>query len=77
MDIAKEVARLRRGAGNVRQRDVRALLEAAGWTGRKRKHCVYTKPGRYPIIVPDHPGALKVGTVHDILDGIEDDLADG
>ncbi len=73
MDTPKEIERLRRKAANVRVREILALLKAAGWTGRKKKHWVYSKPHCYPIIVPDHSRALKVGTVHDILDRIEED----
>ena len=73
MDVRDEITRLRRKAANVRSREIFTLLEATGWSGRKRKHWVYSKAGHFPIIVPDHPGALKVGTVHQILDRIEED----
>ena len=73
MNVRDEINTLRRRAANVRLREIFTLLEATGWAGRKRKHWVYSKAGHFPIIVPDHPRALKVGTVHQILDRVEED----
>ena len=75
MDVRREIRRLRQRRANVRFRELQSLLEAAGWQRRPGKHSgVFTKAGRRPIVVPDHPGTLKPDTVSRILDDIEVDV---
>jgi len=73
MDVPAEIQRLRRKAANVTTQEMCRLAEAAGWSGRRRKHWVYSRPGRFPVVIPDHSGSLKPGTVRQILDQLEED----
>jgi predicted RNA binding protein YcfA (HicA-like mRNA interferase family) len=71
LNLGKRIVALRARASNVKSKELQRLAEAAGWLPRKGgKHLTYVKGGRsFPI--PTHSGALKVGTVHRILDCIE------
>ncbi len=69
---------MRARSANVRFRELRSLLLAAGWLERagKGSHRRFSKGGR-DIVLPNHPGALRSVIVKDALDSIEADLAGG
>ena len=76
MDAGEELKRLRRRAANVHPEELVSLARAVGReVARGGKHPWKCKrPGRLPFTIPNHPGTLKPGTVHKILDRIEEDL---
>ncbi len=57
-DIDKLLAKIKARPSEADYRDVRALLEAFGWTERKGKgsHSVFTKEGERSITVPTISG---------------------
>jgi hypothetical protein len=80
VDIAKvrrSLVKLRARKANVRFRELKTLLKAAGWVERTggRHQSVFVKPGRRPIPIPDHPKGPKVFFVEAVLEQIELDMA--
>jgi predicted RNA binding protein YcfA (HicA-like mRNA interferase family) len=66
---------LRQRKANVRFRQLRSLVEAAGWEldrVRGSEH-IFVKPGRMPLSIPNHPRALKSWLVDRVLDELERD----
>ena len=70
-----EIQSLRRWPANVRNRELVSLAESLGWrhvaTGSEPR---YRRPGRGPLFIPNHPGALKKVTVKKIPDLLEEHL---
>jgi predicted RNA binding protein YcfA (HicA-like mRNA interferase family) len=55
----------------MKAREVIAILHRAGWIVDRQKgsHLVLTRPdGTRPVIVPNHPGDVRRGTLQGILD---------
>ena len=77
-DIQDEIEQLRRKPANVCHRELRNIAQALGRTRdttRGKEPTFVNREMRWtPLSIPDHPGALAKGTVHSILDQLEDDL---
>jgi predicted RNA binding protein YcfA (HicA-like mRNA interferase family) len=55
----------------MKAREVIAILRRAGWIVNRQKgsHVVLSRPdGTRPVIVPDHTGDVRRGTLQGILD---------
>jgi predicted RNA binding protein YcfA (HicA-like mRNA interferase family) len=78
MDVRRRIVRLRKRTANVRFRELRSLVEAAGWElGRvSGSHYIFVKQGRMPLSIPNHPGALNPYLVEAVLDEVERDYGE-
>jgi predicted RNA binding protein YcfA (HicA-like mRNA interferase family) len=55
----------------MKAREVVAILRRAGWIIDRQKgsHLILTRPdGTRPVVVPNHSGDVRRGTLHGILD---------
>ncbi|MDP2949311.1 MAG: type II toxin-antitoxin system HicA family toxin [Chloroflexota bacterium] len=75
MDVRRRIARFRKRTANVRFQELRSLVEAAGWELDRvsGSHHIFVKPGRTPLSIPNHPGALNSWLVDRVLDELERD----
>jgi predicted RNA binding protein YcfA (HicA-like mRNA interferase family) len=75
MDVRRRIVRLRKRTANVRFRELRSLVEAAGWELDRvgGSHYFFVKPGRMPLSIPNHPEALNPYLVDGVLDELERD----
>lgn len=73
MDVRRRIRRLRQRKANVRFRQLRSLVEAAGWELDRvsGSHYIFVKPGRMPLSILQHPGALNPWLVDRVLDELE------
>jgi predicted RNA binding protein YcfA (HicA-like mRNA interferase family) len=78
MDVRRRIARFRKRTANVRFRELCSLVEAAGWELDRvsGSHYVFVKPGRMPISIQNHPGALNPYLVDRVLDELERDYGE-
>lgn len=78
MNLRRRIQRLRQRKANVRFRELRALLESAGWEAKsvRGSHHSFVKAGRRPLTIVNHPGALKPLSVDRTLDELERDIED-
>jgi len=75
-DLRRRIRRLRQRKANVRFRELCSLVEATGWqlkNVRGSRH-YYVKQGRRPLIIENHPGAIRPRWVDRVLDEVERDL---
>jgi predicted RNA binding protein YcfA (HicA-like mRNA interferase family) len=75
MDVRRRIRGLRQRKANVRFRELQSLVEATGWKLDRMSgsHCIFVKPGRTPLSIPNHPRALNSWLVDRVLDEIERD----
>ncbi|MCJ7510087.1 MAG: type II toxin-antitoxin system HicA family toxin [Dehalococcoidia bacterium] len=66
---------MRQRKANVRFRELQSLVETAGWKLDRvnGSHHIFLKPGRRPISILNHPGALSPWLVDRVLDELERD----
>ena len=78
MDVRRRIARFRKRTANVRFRELRSLVEAAGWELDRvgGSHYFFVKRGRMPLSIPNHPGALNSWLVDRVLDELERDYGE-
>ena len=78
MDVRRRIARLRKRTANVRFRELRSLVEAAGWELDRvsGSHYFFAKRGRMPLSIPNHRGALNPYLVDGVLDELERDYGE-
>jgi len=76
VNLRRRIQRLRQRKANVRFRELRALLEGAGWELKsvRGSHHSFVKAGRRPLIIINHPGALSPLSVDRTLDEVERDM---
>ncbi len=72
MNLRRRIQRVRQRKANVRFRELRSLVEGAGWELRKIKgsHHYFVKKGR-TITIINHPGSLNPIYVDRVLDELE------
>ena len=77
MDVRRRIGRLRKRTANVRFRELRSLVEAAGWELDRvsGSHYVFVRRGR-PLSIQNHPGALNPYLVDRVLDELERDYGE-
>lgn len=76
MNLRRRIQRLRQRKANVRFRELRALLEGAGWELKRVRgsHHSFVKTSRRPLTIINHPGALSPLSVDRTLDEVERDM---
>jgi len=77
MDVRRRIARFRKRTANIRFRELRSLVEAAGWELDRvgGSHYFFVRPGRL-LSLPNHPGALNPYLVDRVLDELERDYGE-
>ena len=76
MNLRRRIQQLRQRKANVRFRELRALLESAGWELKsvRGSHHSFVKAARRPLTIINHPGALSPLSVDRVLDEVERDM---
>lgn len=76
LNIRRRIKRLRARKANVRFRELRSLMEAAGWELKnvKGSHYHFFKPGRQVLTIVNHPHELDPLFVERVLDEVERDI---
>jgi predicted RNA binding protein YcfA (HicA-like mRNA interferase family) len=76
VNLRRRIQRLRQRKANVRFRELRALVEAAGWELKsvRGSHHSFVKAGRRPVTIINHAGALSPLSVDRTLDELERDI---
>lgn len=65
-DVRRQLDELAQRPDNIRPREIEKVAKDADWTYRRTTggHAIYKKPGAWrPLSIPQHPGAMKRGTV--------------
>lgn len=77
--IRIKINSLRSRSNNIRSRELSALAIKLGrYLSNRGKEPTYVSnslPDRYPLSIPNHPGAMQRYTAEGILDILEEDLS--
>ncbi len=73
--LRREVEQLRSRLGSIRASELVALAKRMGRQRFERgKEPTYVRAGWFPLSIPGHPGTLKKGTAHSIVNQLEQDV---